>query len=82
MSASRTLAKPFGAAVVGAEQSANCLAHTFDTRQPRFAARQRLHTFRIGRVPMVIGKRDERFEGGRGARRGDVFAIIENRAVG
>ena len=61
---------------------ANVLAHTFDTRQPRFAARQRLHTFRIGRVPMVIGKRDERFEGGRGARRGDVLAIIEDRAVG
>src|SRR5215475_9717245 len=30
----------------------------------------------------VIGERDERFDGGRGARRGDVLAIIENRAAG
>src|SRR6267154_5676141 len=60
----------------------NALAHTFDTRQPRFAVRQRLQTFRIGRVPMVIGKRDDWFEGGRGARRGSVLAIVEDRAVG
>ena len=40
------------------------------------------HAFRVGRVPGVIGERDERFDGGRGARRSDVLAIIENRAVG
>jgi hypothetical protein len=27
---------------------------------------------------VVIGKRDERFEGGQGARRGDILAIIAN----
>jgi hypothetical protein len=52
------------------------------TSHPRFAVRQRFHTFRIGRVPEVIGERDERFDGGRGARRGDVLVIIEDRAVG
>src|SRR5437868_213038 len=55
---------------------------TFDAGQPRFAVRQRFHGLRIGRVPVVIGERDERFEGGRGARRGDVLSIIEDRAAG
>jgi hypothetical protein len=41
-------------------QVPNVLVHTFNTRQPCFAVRQRLHTFRIARVPMVIGKRDDR----------------------
>ena len=36
----------------------------------------------IDRIHEVIGERDERLEGGRGARRGDVFAIVEDRAVG
>jgi hypothetical protein len=61
---------------------ANILAHTLDTRQPRCTVRQLLHSFRVGRVSMVIGKRDDRFESGRGARRGDGLAIIEDRAVG
>src|SRR5947208_1759472 len=61
---------------------ASVFAHPFDAGQPRFAVRQRFHAFRIGRVPVVIGKRDERFEGGRGARRGDVLSIIEGRAAG
>src|SRR5271169_3534975 len=38
---------------------ANVLAHTLDTRQPRFAARQRLHTFRIGGVPTDPANHDE-----------------------
>src|SRR6266851_9674337 len=63
-------------------EMADVLVHTFDAGQPRFAVRQRFHAFRIGRVPEVIGERDERFDGGRGARRGDVFSIIEDRAVG
>src|SRR5207248_3868623 len=63
-------------------EMADVLVHPFDAGQPRFAVRQRLHAFRIGRVPVVISKRDERFEGGRGARRGDVLAIIEDRAAG
>src|SRR5947208_1358891 len=57
---------------------ADVLVHTFDAGQPRFAVRQRFHAFRIGRVPVVIGKRDERFDGARGARRGDVLSIIED----
>src|SRR5947207_13883342 len=61
---------------------ASVFVHPFDAGQPRFAVRQRLHALRIGRVPVVIGKRDERFEGGRGARRGNVLAIIEYRAAG
>src|SRR5438105_8799833 len=61
---------------------ASVFVHPFDAGQPRFAVRQRLHALRIGRVPVVIGKRDERFEGGRGARRGNVLAIIEDRAAG
>src|SRR5712672_1408031 len=61
---------------------ADVLVHAFDAGQPRFAVRQRFHAFRIGRIPEVIGERDERFAGGRGARRGDVLAIIEDRAVG
>src|SRR6266567_8386991 len=55
---------------------------TFDSGQPRFAVRQRFHAFRIGRVPVVIGERDERFEGGRGARRGDVLVTVEDGAAG
>ena len=55
---------------------------TFDAGQPRFAVRQRFDAFRIGRVSEVIGECHERFDGGRGARRGDVLAIIEDRAVG
>ena len=46
---------------------ADVLVHAFDTGQPRFAVRQRFHAFRIGRVSEVIGERDERFDGGRGA---------------
>src|SRR5437764_422119 len=61
---------------------ADVFIYTFDAGQPRFAVRQCFHTFRIGRVPVVIGKRDERFEGGRGARRGDVLSMIEDRAAG
>src|SRR6516164_3164283 len=61
---------------------ADFFVHTFDAGQPRLPVRQRFHAFRIGRVPEVIGERDERFDGGRGARRGDVLAIIEDRAVG
>jgi len=61
---------------------ADVFVRTFDASQPRFAVRQRFHAFRIGRVPEVIRERDERFDGGRGARRGDVLAIIEDRAVG
>src|SRR5204862_3663158 len=53
----------------------------FDAGQPRVAIRQRFHALRIGRVPVVIRKRDERFEGGRGAWRGDVLAIIEDRTT-
>src|SRR5690242_2335383 len=60
-------------------EMASMFAHPFDAGQPRFAVRQRLHAFRVGRVPMVIGERDERFESGRGARRGNVLAIIEDR---
>ena len=56
--------------------------HPFDAGQPRFAVRQRFHTFRIRCVLVVIGKRDDRLEGGRGARRGDLLAVIEHRAVG
>ena len=37
---------------------ANVFVHPFNACQPRFAVRQRFHTFRIGRVPVVIGKRD------------------------
>src|ERR1700720_3044640 len=59
----------------------NVFVHTFDAGQPRFAVRRRLHAFRVGRVPGVIGERDERFDGGRGARRGDVLPIIEDRAA-
>src|SRR6516164_4234470 len=61
---------------------ADVFVRTFDAGQPRFAVRQCFDAFRVGRVPVVIGKRDERFEGGRGARRGDVLAIIEDRAAG
>src|SRR5207244_5483405 len=61
---------------------ADVLVHTFDAGQPRFAVRQRFHAFWIGRVPEVIGERDERFDGARGARRGDVLSMIEDRAVG
>src|SRR5438128_10494543 len=61
---------------------ADVLVHTFDAGQPRFAVRQRFHAFRIGRLPEVIGERDERFDGARGARRGDFLSIIEDRAVG
>src|SRR5450432_3819665 len=61
---------------------ANLLVQTFDTRQTRFAVRQTLHTLRIARVPLVIGNRYDRSDGGRGARRSDVLAIIEDRAVG
>src|SRR6185437_880396 len=32
----------------------NVRPRTFDTRQPSFAVRQRLHTFRIDRIPVVI----------------------------
>src|SRR5215469_13126198 len=63
-------------------QVADVFVRTFDASQPRFAVRQRFHAFRIGRVPEVIGERDERSDGGRGARRGDVLAIIEDRAAG
>src|SRR5271170_8126789 len=55
---------------------ADVFVRTFDASQPRFAVRQRFHAFRIGRVPEVIGERDERFDGDRGAQRGDVLAII------
>src|SRR5215813_10762658 len=55
---------------------ADVLVHTFDASQPRFAVRQRFHAFRIGRVPKMIGECHERFDGGRGARRGDVLSII------
>src|SRR6516164_6082482 len=55
---------------------------TFDASQPRFAVRQRFDAFRIGRVSEVIGKRDQRFDGSRSTRRGDVLAIIEDRAAG
>src|SRR5215813_1402086 len=37
---------------------ANVFVHPFNACQPRFVVRQRFHTFRIGRVPVVIGKRD------------------------
>src|SRR4029077_6213440 len=60
---------------------ADFFVHTSDAGQPRFAVRQRFHAFRVGRVPGVIGERDQRFDGGRGARRGDVLAIIEDRAA-
>src|SRR6516225_8266650 len=39
---------------------ADFFVRTFDASQPRFAVRQRFHAFRIGRVPEVIGERDER----------------------
>jgi hypothetical protein len=59
--------------------------HTLDTCQPRFAVWQCLHTFRIGCVPMLIGKRDDRFDGGRGARRGDISSravpLVDTRQV-
>jgi hypothetical protein len=61
---------------------ADVLVHTFDAGQPRFAVRQRFRAFWIGRVPEVIRERDERFDGGRGARGDDVLSIIEDRAVG
>ena len=61
---------------------ADVFVHTFHAGEPRFAVRQRFHALRIGRVPVVIGERDERFDGGRGARRGDVLAVIEDRAAG
>ena len=61
---------------------ASVFVHPFDAGQPRFAVRQCLHTFRIGGIPVVIGKRDERSDGGQGARRSDVFPIIEDRAAG
>src|SRR5215831_14328697 len=54
-------------------QVADALVHMFDAGQPRFAVRQRFHAFRIGRVPEVIGERDERFDGGGGTRRGDIL---------
>jgi hypothetical protein len=63
-------------------QVANVLVHSFDTRQPRFVVRPRFHTLRIGREPMVIGKRDDRLNRGRGTQRSNVLAIIEDRAVG
>src|SRR5215475_9316919 len=44
---------------------ADVFVHPLDAGQPRVAVRQRFHAFRIGRVPMVISKRDQRFEGGR-----------------
>src|SRR5215831_14329474 len=52
---------------------ADIFVRTFDTSQPRFAVRQRFDAFRIGRVPEVIGERDERFDGGGGTRRGDIL---------
>src|SRR6201981_3783487 len=61
---------------------ADFFVRTFDASQPRFAVRQRFDAFRIGRVSEVIGERDERFDGGRGRRRGDARAIIEDRAAG
>src|SRR6201981_1525157 len=69
-----------GPAVNG--EVAKFFVHTFAAGQPRVAVRQRFHAFRIGRVPGVIGDRDERSDGGGGARRGDVLAIIEDRAIG
>src|SRR5438105_5954591 len=56
---------------------ADVLVHTFDAGQPRFAVRQRFHALRIGCVPEVIGERDERFDGARCTRRGDVLSIIQ-----
>src|SRR6201987_3282139 len=56
---------------------ADVFVSTFDAGQPRFAVRQRFHAFRIGRVPEGVGERDERFDGGRGAGRGDLLALIE-----
>ena len=64
------------------ERWRDVFVRAFDAGQPRFAVRQRFHAFRIGRVPEVIGKRDERFDGGRGARRGYVLAISKDRAAG
>src|SRR5215470_15102556 len=61
---------------------ADFFVRTLDTGQPRFAVWQRFHAFRIGRVPEVIGECHERLDGGRGARRGDVLAIVEDRAAG
>src|SRR5436190_21603510 len=53
--------------------------HPFDAGQPRFAVRQRLHASRIGRVPVVIGERDERFESGRA--RGEMTSSPSSRTV-
>src|ERR1700751_4870045 len=52
---------------------ADFFVRTFDAGQPRFAVRQRFDAFRIGRVPEVIGECHERFDGGRGARPGDIL---------
>src|SRR5215813_6081399 len=61
---------------------ADFFVRTLDAGQPRLAVWQRFDAFRIGRVSEVIGECHERFDGGRGARRGDVLAIIEDRAAG
>src|ERR1700730_2407511 len=61
---------------------ADVFVHTFQGGKSGFAVRQRFYAFRIGRVPDVIGERDERFGDGSGARRGDVLSIIEDRAAG
>src|SRR5215469_9738521 len=55
---------------------ADFFVRTFDAGQPRFAVWQRFHAFRIGRVSEVVGECHERFDGGRGARRADVLAIV------
>ena len=64
------------------EEVADALVHTFYAGQPRFAVRQRFYALRIARVSEVIGECHQRFDGGGGARRGDLLAIIEDRAVG
>src|SRR5579864_634319 len=45
---------------------ADIFVHPFDAGEPRFAVRQRFHAVRLGRVPVVIGERDQRSDGGRG----------------
>src|ERR1700741_1609233 len=52
---------------------ADVFVRTFDASQPRFVVWQRFHAFRIDRVPEVISECHERFDGGRGALRGDVL---------